>query len=82
MGKASRNKKLKRERKPFLNPSKLPAGVQEGDLVAYDKHGKVYPLGPELLGDSWENIRKFLAPLDRSRMFTLEDLKRIDDTEH
>ena len=27
MGKASRNKKLKRERKPFLKPYKLPAGV-------------------------------------------------------
>jgi len=82
MGKASRNKKLKRKRKPFLKPFQWPEGMQAGDLVVIDKHGNVYPVCPEIVGDSWENIRAKFADLDPRRILTLEDIRRMDDTEH
>ena len=81
MRKASRNKKLKRKRKPFLKPYKWPEGMQPGDLVAIDKDGNVYPICPEIVGKSWEEIRAFLAPLDRSHILSLDDIRRMDDTE-
>jgi hypothetical protein len=75
-------KSRKRKRKPFLKPVRLPDGAQAGDLVAIDKKGNVFPLGPELLGDEWPTIRAKFADIDRRRILTLEEIRCTDDTEN
>ena len=75
-------KSRKRKRKSFLKPYRLPPEMQAGDLVAVDKDGNVFPLTPEIIGTDWESIRKFLAPLDRSKIPTLEDLRRDRDEDN
>jgi hypothetical protein len=71
-----------KKRKPFLKPFDVPEGMQDDDLFAVHTDGTVIPLCPEVLGDGRLTIRKKLADIDRSSLFTLKELQRVDDTEN
>jgi hypothetical protein len=71
-----------KNRKPFLKPFNVPEGMQDGDFCVIAPDGTVVPLCPEVLGVDWPAIRKKLAGLDRSRLLSLADIRRMDDTEN
>jgi hypothetical protein len=78
----ARERRNKKRRQPFLKPYAWPEGMQAGDLVAIAPDGTVVPLCPEVLGDDWATIRARLADIDRSKLLSLADIRRIDDTEN
>ena len=65
-----------------MKPYAWPQGMQAGDLVAIAPDGTVVPLCPEVLGDDWATIRARLADIDRSKLLSLTDIRRMDDTEN